>query len=423
MKKGLEKLLSKIGPGVITGASDDDPSGIATYSIAGAQAGYSTLWTAFLTFPLMSAIQEMSARIGLVTGKGLTGLMRKYYPKIILYPIAFLAVFSITINIGADISGMAESARLVIPIHSTLLSLFSTILVVVLLIKFSYKAIASSLKWLTFALFSYIFAGLITKQDWLSILYHTIVPTIHFDTQFLALVVGILGTTISPYLFFWQTSEEVEEKLESGEIKKNRQIQIVTKHELKGMREDVTLGMFFSNLVMFFIIATTASTLFTGGYHEIQTAHQAASALRPFAGDLAFLLFALGVVGTGLLAIPVLAGAAAYIVSETFGWKEGLNRKFHEAKSFYLVIIVSTAIGFLVNLIGFNPFKLLFYTAVIYGVISPILIAIILHLANKKEIMGVRKNGVLSNTLGGLTLFIMALAAVFLMLSTIGTFE
>lgn len=420
MKKGLSKFFRQLGPGIITGASDDDPSGIATYSIAGAQAGYSTLWTALLTFPLMSAIQEMAARIGLVTGKGLTGLMQVHYPKLVVLPVAALVILSNTLNIGADISGMAESAHLVIPVHPTILALIATISVVFLLVKFSYKAIARSLKWLTFALFAYILAGLVTKQDWLSILYHTLVPTIRFDSQFLALIVAILGTTISPYLFFWQASEEVEEREESGQIKLERRIQIVTKHELKGMREDVTLGMLFSNIVMFFIIATTASTLFTGESREIQTAHQAATALKPLAGDAAFLLFALGVVGTGLLTIPVLAGAAAYVVSEVFGWKEGLDKKFHEAKSFYLVIIFSTAVGFLVTLLGFNPFKLLFYTAVIYGMLSPILIAIMLHLANKKEIMGVRKNGNLSNLLGGFTLILMTLSAVFLVASLKG---
>lgn len=416
MKK-IKQFLRKLGPGIITGASDDDPSGIATYSIAGAQAGYATLWTAFLTFPLMSAIQEMCARIGLVTGKGIAGIVREHYPKVVLYPIAGLVVISNTVNIGADIAGMAESATLVIPIHATLLAFVITVIIIFLLVNFSYRTIASSLKWLTFALFAYIGAGLVTKQDWPSIVYHTFIPTLKFDQTYLALIVAILGTTISPYLFFWQTAEEVEEEQEEGKISPVRKIQIVTKHELKGMREDVTLGMLFSNLVMFFIIATTASTLATGGYYEIQTAAQAASALKPLAGNAAFLLFAVGIVGTGLLAIPVLAGAAAYVISETFGWKEGLSKKFHEAKGFYIVIIASTVLGFLVNLSGFNPFKLLFLTAVIYGLISPILIAVILHIANSKEIMGTKKNGVISNILGCLTLVLMTLAAVFLLIT------
>lgn len=417
LKINFGKFFSKLGPGVITGASDDDPSGIATYSIAGAQAGYSTLWTALLTFPLMSAIQEMCARIGLVTGKGLAGIMREHYPKFVLFPVTFLVVVAIVINIGADIAGMAESAHLVIPAHPTILALVATIIIIFLLVNFSYKTVAKSLKWLTFALFSYILAGLLTNQDWSSILFHTFVPTINFTPQFLALIVAIFGTTISPYLFFWQTSEEVEEKLESGQIKTERKVQIVTKHELKGMREDVTLGMLFSNLVMFFIIATTASTLFKEGYYEIQTAVQAATALKPLAGEAAFLLFAVGIVGTGFLAIPVLAGAAAYVISETFGWQEGLGKKFHQAKAFYFVIIVSTFLGFLVNLVGFNPFKLLFYTAVIYGITSPILIAIILQIANRRDLMGAKRNGVLANVLGSLTLVLMAIVAVFLLVT------
>lgn len=415
--KNIKRFFAKLGPGIITGASDDDPSGIATYSIAGAEAGYATLWTALLTFPIMSAIQEMCARIGLVTGKGLAGVIGEHYPKAILYPVAFLAVGAITLNIGADISGMAESAHLVIPVHPTFLALSATIIILFLLINFSYRQIAASLKWLTFALFAYILTGFVTKQDWVAILLNTFIPTIKFDSRFLALIVAILGTTISPYLFFWQTSEEVEEEQEKGKINPGRKIQIVTKHELKGMREDVTLGMLFSNIVMFFIIATTASTLATGGFHEIQTAAQAATALKPFAGDAAFLLFAIGIVGTGMLAIPVLAGAAGYVVSETFGWQEGLSKKFHEAKSFYIVIVVSTALGFLINLLGFNPFKLLFYTAIIYGMISPILIVLILHIANKKEIMGTRKNGLVSNLLGGLALILMTLAVVFLLIT------
>ena len=407
----LGKIFKKLGPGIITGASDDDPSGIATYSITGAQSGYSLLWSALFTFPLMASIQEMCARIGLVTGRGLAGNMRQHYPKLVLYLIAILVIVSNTINIGADISGMAESAHLIIPIPAQYLALATTILILFLLIKLPYKKIAASLKWLTFALFAYIVAALVTKQDWLTIVKSTFLPQLTFDQNSISLLVAILGTTISPYLFFWQTSEEVEELEESGKIVKSRKIQIVTKHELKGMREDVTFGMFFSNLVMFAIIATTASTLFVKGQKEIQTAAQAASALTPLAGPLASLLFAVGIIGTGLLAIPVLAGAAAYAVAEIFSWQEGLDKRFHKARAFYFVIIVSTVFGFLINLSGINPFKLLFYTAVIYGLISPILILAILHLSNKTGVMGKSKNGVLSNTLGIITFLIMTATA------------
>lgn len=414
MKIKLKDFFSKLGPGIITGASDDDPSGIATYSIAGAQVGYSLLWTSLLTFPLMAAIQEMCARIGLVTAKGLAGVMRTHYPKLILFPVILAAVIASTINIGADIGGMAASAKLVVPIPAPILAIIASLLIIYLLLNFSYKTIVRSLKWLTFALFAYILSALVTKQDWVSIFYHTFIPQIQFDARFISLIVAIFGTTISPYLFFWQASEEVEEELETGKVVQSRRIQIVTKHELKGLREDVILGMLLSNIVMFFIVATTASTLFKGGFHEIQTADQAAQALRPIAGDFAFLLFALGIVGTGLLAIPVLAGGAAYAVSEIFGWQEGLSKKFHEARSFYLVIIISTLIGFLISVSGFNPFKLLFFTAVLYGVIAPVLIAIILHLANRKDVLGAKTNGWVSNILGFATLVIMISAAVLL---------
>lgn len=414
MKIKLKNFISKLGPGIITGASDDDPSGIATYSIAGAQAGYSLLWTSILTFPLMAAIQEMCARIGLVTAKGLAGVMRMYYPRLLLIAIAVLIFFANIINIGADIAGMAASAALIIPVAQPILALCSSLIIVILLLALPYKAIARIFKWLTFALFAYILSALATNQDWSSVLYHTFVPEIRFNAEFISLVVAIFGTTISPYLFFWQASEEVEEEVESGKIRAERKIQIVTKHELKGMREDVTLGMLFSNLVMYSIIATTASTLFKEGFHEIQTAEQAAQALRPLAGDLAFLLFALGIVGTGLLAIPVLAGGAAYAISESFGWQAGLSKKFHEAKSFYMVIIIATIIGFLISISRFNPFELLFATAVLYGLIAPILIAIILHLANRKDVLGAKRNGVFSNILGFSTLIIMTVSAILL---------
>lgn len=400
-----------MGPGIITGASDDDPSGIATYSIAGASAGYSLLWTALLTFPLMSAIQEMCARIGLVTQRGLAGNIKMHYrPKLILYALAILIITANTINIGADLAGMAASVKLLIGVNSAVISVIFTILIIILMVAFPYKFIATNLKWLTFALFAYIASALVTKQDWLQIAYHTFVPNINFDKETITLIVAILGTTISPYLFFWQTSEEVEEVKEKE--KQSHHKIIVTKHELKQAQEDVNLGMFFSNLVMFAIIATTASTLYRFGINQITTADQAAGALRPIAGDAASLLFTLGIVGTGMLAIPVLAGSAAYAVTEIFGWKEGLSKSFRQARPFYIIIIASTLVGFLMTLANINPFKALFYTAVIYGLISPILIIAILAIANNRKIMGVNTNTSVTNILGVLTLIIMTLAAV-----------
>lgn len=411
MAKKLKKIFSKLGPGIITGASDDDPSGIATYSIAGASAGYSFLWTALLTFPLMAAVQEMCARIGLVTEKGLAGNIRVHFrSKHLLFLLAFMIIIANTINIGADLAGMAAAATLFIPVSPLIIALIITIVIVFLMVNFPYRFIASKLKWLTFALFAYIGSALITKQDWGQIIFSTFVPHLNFDRTSLTILVALLGTTISPYLFFWQTTEEVEERKET-EKQKHKKL-IVTKHELKNIREDVNLGMFLSNLVMFAIIATTASTLYRFGINEIETAEQAAQALEPIAGRASSLLFTLGIVGTGLLAIPVLAGSAAYAVAEIFGWKEGLSQSFRQAKAFYAVIIVSTALGFLMNLLGINPFKALFYTAVIYGLMSPILVLAILLLANNKNIMGSAKNGLATNILGGLTFVIMGAAAI-----------
>ncbi|OGD95346.1 iron transporter [Candidatus Curtissbacteria bacterium RIFCSPHIGHO2_12_FULL_38_9b] len=418
MLKTIRKYLKKIGPGIITGASDDDPSGIATYSIAGASQGYSLLWSSLLTFPLMVAIQEMCARIGVVTEKGLAGNIREHYKsKLFLYSLAFLIIIANTLNIGADLSGMAASIQLIIPIDVKLIAIVITILIILLMVFFPYKFIAANLKWLTFALFAYIASALVVKQDWIQIIYNTLVPNFKFDRNSITLIIAILGTTISPYLFFWQTSAEVEEIKEKEQIMHKKII--VTKHELKQIREEVSIGMFLSNLVMFAIIATSASTLYKFGIRDIFTADQAAKALEPIAGKASSYLFTLGIVGTGLLAIPVLAGSAAYAVSEIFQWREGLSKSFRQAKSFYAVIIASTLVGFLMIFANINPFKALFYTAVIYGLISPILIFIILILANNKKIMGKYTNTLATNTLGIIALLIMSIASAFFIFFTI----
>lgn len=415
MKIKLKKLFSKFGPGIITGASDDDPSGIATYSMAGASQGYSLLWTAFVTFPLMAAIQEMCARIGVVTDRGLMGnIKRLTKSRLILYFLALLVITANTINIGADLGGMSAAVNLLVPsVHPLIIGFFTTALIIILIVYFPYKFIAANLKWLTFALFAYIASALVTKQDWLKIIYSTFVPDLNFNKDTITLIVAIFGTTISPYLFFWQTSEEVEE-VKEREKEAHHKI-IVTKHELKQVREDVNLGMFFSNLVMYAIIATTASTLYKS---EILSAEQAAKSLEPIAGSFSSLLFTLGIVGTGLLAIPVLAGSAAYAVSEIFQWKEGLNKTFRQARPFYGVIILSTLVGLLMNITGINPFKALFYTAVIYGLISPVLIYFILRLANDKNIMGDKTNMLTTNVLGIAALLVMTAAALALAVVT-----
>lgn len=411
MKK-LRKLFSFLGPGLVTGASDDDPSGIATYSQVGAASGFSMLWTAPLTFPLMSAVQEMCARIGLVTGHGLSGVLKRFYPVWIIYFLAALVLTANTINIGADIAGMAAAANLLIPIPTFIWATAFSALIISLLIYAPYHLIAKYLKWFTLALFAYFVVPFAIKTDWVSVISHTVLPNFAFDTTTTTLFVAILGTTISPYLFFWQASMEVEDKLELIKEKLLKKW-IVTKHEIRLMEKDVTAGMFFSNLTMWFIIVTTAVTLAANGVTDISSVEQAASALRPFAGDFAYLLFTLGIVGTGFLAIPVLAGSSSYVLSEAFGWEEGLDKPFHKAKKFYLVIIVSTVVGALINFVGLNPIKMLFYTAVLYGIISPPLIFIILLIANNKKIMGNWRNGLLANVLGGVTFLLMSLAVVF----------
>lgn len=413
MLRKIKKLLQKIGPGFITGASDDDPSGIATYAQTGAIFGYSQLWTAFFTFPLMTVIQEMCGRIGIVTGKGLAGVIKHYYSKKILYFSVFLLLLANTINIGADLGAMAASAQLLFNIPFVVLILGITTICLLLQIFVPYRTYANILKYFTFSLFAYILTAFIVKQDWLLILKSTFIPEFTFGSAYLLNIVAILGTTISPYLFFWQASEEVEEEVESGKLKSmGAGVPKFTKRDIKDLRIDTIVGMFFSNLVMFFIIVTTASTLGQHGITEIQSAEQAAQALRPLAGNFAYWLFAAGVIGTGLLAVPVLAGSAAYAFSEVFGWKEGLYRKFKQAHAFYGVIIVATLVGLLINFSHIPPFKMLYYTAVLNGLCAPPLMILIMLISNNKKIMNSYTNGHLSNILGWLITFIMSIAAI-----------
>jgi NRAMP (natural resistance-associated macrophage protein)-like metal ion transporter len=402
----LTRFWKLLGPGLVTGASDDDPSGIATYSQAGAQYGLSTLWTALITFPLMAAIQEMCARIGLVTSQGLTGTLKKNYSKPILYLMVAFSFPAIVMNIGADIAGMGAVGNLLFPsIHAIFFSVGFTFLLLVSIIFLPYRKIASILKYLCGVLLVYIIVPFLYKQDWTAILKGTFVPTIKFDKNFISILVAILGTTISPYLFFWQANMEVENQ----KTKKNL---LLDKKIMTEMKQDVDFGMLFSNLVMFFIILTTGTVLFNAGIHQIDTVEQAAQALKPLAGNFAYVLFAVGVIGTGLLAIPVLSGSLSYIISETFGWEQGLDKKFHEAKAFYVVIAISLILGLLMNYVGISPIKALIYSAILYGLTAPILIAIILHIANNKKVMGEFTNDKLSNILGFATLILMTVAAV-----------
>ena len=406
----LKRFFKILGPGLVTGASDDDPSGIATYSQAGAQFGLGTLWTALLTFPLMAAIQEMCARVGVVTSKGLTSNIRTNYPKVILYLMILFTFPAVILNISANLAGMGAVANLIFPsIPSFVFTVAFTFILMLLIIYLPYKKIAAILKYLCLFLLLYLIVPFLVKQDWIEIIKHTFIPTIQFDKSFISILVAILGTTISPYLFFWQATMEAED------TKHKKRHLIVDKKTIQKMDLDVNFGMFFSNLVMYFIILTTGTVLFKDGVNEITTVEQAAKALEPLAGKLSYLLFSLGVIGTGLLAVPVLTGCLSYMLSETFNWKSGLDKKFYEAKPFYAVIIISLLIGLAMNLLGMNPIKALIYTAILYGVSSPVLIGVILHISNNKKIMGEFTNGKLSNILGVIALLLMTASAVLLL--------
>ncbi len=397
----------KLGPGLVTGASDDDPSGIATYSQAGAAFGLSTLWTAIIAFPLMASIQQMCARIGLVTTQGLTGTLKKHYPKPILYLMLVFSFPAIVMNIGADIAGMGAVGNLLFPsIDANYFSVLFTVILLGLIIYLPYQKIASILKYLCIVMLVYFIVPFLYKQDISEILLATFIPTISFDKNFIAIIVGILGTTISPYLFFWQASVEVEE------MKTRKRHLVVNKKIIHDINQDVDFGMTVSGLVMYFIILTTGTVLFKGGVHQIDTVEQAAMALKPLAGNLAYLLFAIGVIGTGFIAIPVLSGSISYIITETFGWEQGLDKKFHEARAFYIIIAFSLILGLSLNYIGITPIQSLIYTAILYGLTAPVLIAIILHISNNKSIMGRNVNGLLTNFLGFAALIIMSIAAV-----------
>lgn len=405
-KSPLREFFRKLGPGLITGASDDDPSGIATYSQAGAAYGLTTLWTALFTFPMMASIQEMCARIGLVTSRGLAGTIKLHYPKPILYLVLAFSFPAIVMNIGADIAGMGAVGNLLFPsVHPMYFSVVFTVILLVLIIYLPYQRIAQVLKYLCVFLMVYLIVPFLYKQDIGQILRSTFIPDIKWDIGFISILVGILGTTISPYLFFWQATMEVEEMRH-----RKRQI-VVNKRVIQAMKRDVDFGMLFSNLVMFFIILTTGTVLFNANIHQIDTVEQAARALKPLAGEFAYFLFAAGVIGTGLLAVPVLSGSLSYIVTETFGWEQGLDKKFHEARAFYIIIAISLIVGLSLNAFGISPIKALIYSAILYGLTAPVLIAVILHISNNRKIMGDFTNGRMSNVLGFTTLIVMTLAA------------
>jgi len=405
----FSRLLKTLGPGLITGASDDDPSGIVTYTQAGSQFGLATLWTSLITFPLMAAIQGMCARIGLVTCQGLTGTLRQHYPRWLLYSVILFTFPAVIMNIGADIQSMGAVANLLVPaIPAFSFSIFFTALLLYIIIRYPYQKMAAILKWLCLGLLLYLVVPFLVHPNWAQVIRHTFIPEVHLNKDFLSILVALLGTTISPYLFFWQATMEAEDQQHLSRKKKI----FVNKRELEEMRSDVNLGMFFSNLVMFFVILTAGSVLFAANIRQIDTVEQAAKALRPLAGNFSYALFTIGVIGTGFLAIPVLAGSVSYMLAETMQFSMGLDKKFNEARRFYAVIIVSLIAGLCMQLFGLSAVKALIYTAILYGLTSPVLIAMILHIGNNKKIMGKHTNSPLSNILGFLTLILMTAAAV-----------
>lgn len=404
------KLFKKIGPGVITGASDDDPSGIATYSQAGAKYGYQFLWLALVSTPLMMAVQEMSARLGMVTGRGLAGILRKHASVKVVFVLAWLLFLVNTINVGADLGAMAEATQLLVPGPTWVYLVLYAVGIVLLEVFVSYKKYVNVLRWLTLALLSYIVAAFFTHQDWALALKNTVIPTFSSGREMWTIIVAALGTTITPYCFFWQSSEEVEEEISKGRTTLKKRLG-ATKREIRSMRKEVVTGMLLSNVVMFFIIVTTAGTLHNAGITNIQTAGQAAEALRPLAGNLTFLLFTVGIVGMGLLAIPILAGSAAYALAEVFGWKEGLSKNYRHAHSFYLAIAVSVVLGLLSNVAGISPIQFLVFAAVLNGLLAPVMLWYIVRLADRKDVVGTHVSTPLIKFFGWLCFILMAGAA------------
>lgn len=411
LKEG-EEYIKKIGPGLVTGAADDDPAGIATYSQTGAQFGTSLLWLSVWVFPLVSTIQEMCGRIALVTGRGLAANIKRNYSKKLLLFLTLLLFIANTLNIGADLGAMAKAVELIYPQSSFVLMVIVIGLLGLLMeIILPYRVYTKYLRWLVIAVFAYIATGLIIDMNWQVLLKDGLIPQITLSKTQILLITGILGTTISPYLFFWQTSEEIEEEILMGR-KSIKSRKVVNHAEIKEMRLDIWVGMFLSNLVMFFIIAVCSNTLFANGITNIQTAQDAALALRPLAGSWATYLFAVGIIGTGLLAIPVLAGSTAYAISESFGWKEGLYRKFKTAHAFYGVIILSIIIGILLNFIGIDPIKALIYSAIVNGIIAPIILVFIVKISGSKKVMGEFKNSKLVNSIGWIATVLMGVTAI-----------
>lgn len=412
----LQRFFRSLGPGLITGAADDDPSGISTYSVAGATYGYAGLWTALFSFPLMAAVQLMCARLGMVTGRGLAGVIRIRYPPWVLWVACVLLVVANVFNIGADLGGMADAMQMVTGISSYCWTPFFALLIVGLLFRTSYRTIARTFKWLTLVLFAYVITAFLAKPNWSAVLRATLIPHIEWTRSYIAVLVGILGTTISPYLFFWQAAQEVEEEREHGKTTLAQRLGS-TDDELRAATKDVVTGMLLSNLVMYFIILTTAATLNAHGIKHIETAKQASEALRPLAGRGAYWLFTLGLIGTGVLAVPVLAGSCAYAIAEGARWRAAsLNKKPHLARRFYAVIAVAVLVGLALDFAGFDAVKMLFWSAVLNGVLAPPLVVLVVLLTSDRKVMGKRVNSRVAQVVGWMCAAVLSVAAVSLLM-------
>jgi NRAMP (natural resistance-associated macrophage protein)-like metal ion transporter len=408
-KHQFQRFFANLGPGLITGAADDDPSGISTYSVVGASFGYMPLWTSLVCLPLMTSVQLMCARLGIVTGLGLAGVIRRRYSRWVLWGACTLLAVANIVNIAADLGGMAQATRMVTGAPVALTVPLYGVVIVSLLMWWSYRAIARVFKWLTLVLLAYVVTAFVADVDWRQALYATFLPRMEWSRAFFSILVAILGTTISPYLFFWQAAQEVEEERAMGRHLEQRRG--ATPEELSACRTDVVTGMFASNAIMYFVILTTAATLHAHGQTTITTAQQAAEALRPVAGAGAYWLFTLGLIGTGMLAVPVLAGSCAYAIAEASAWRGSLNRRPQQAGKFYIVLAVSVALGIGLNYAGMDAIKLLFTTAVINGLLAPPLILIVLLLTGDRSVMGDAVNPPLVGVLGWITFVVMVAAA------------
>ena len=422
----MSQLLKAMGPGVITGAADDDPSGIATYSQAGAKYGLGMLWMTLFLLPTMIVIQEMCARIGLLSGNGLAALIKKKYTSKIVYPISGLLLIANTINIGADLGAMSASVRIIFPdVPLVVTSVLFSAFIIIAEIFIPYHKYVRVLKYLVLSLFAYVITAVIVGGN-ISQIFFTIIPSISFSSDYAIMFVAVIGTTISPYLLFWQTSEEAEEDVAKHRIKGIGEGKPkVSPREIMSMKEDIGIGMFFSQFIMWSIIITSAGSLYFAGITDIQTADQAASSLEPLvksfpnSGQIAKVIFAFGIIGTGLLAIPVLSASSAFALSDTFGWKEGLEKKFSQAKSFYSVIIASTLIGVWITVSHVNPIQALILAAVINAVVTVPILFIVMRLANDRKILEDKINGRFSNIIGWLTFAIMTVSVIVMFLSFI----